>query len=435
MRSFIHRAFCLLLLLGLSWGARAQAGFVRVQGHQFVLDGQPYRYVGANYWYGGVLATQGKAGEKRLKKELDFLRKQGVTNLRVMVGAEGIMTSAYPYRVAESLQPRQGQFDDTLLRGLDYLLRELDRRQMKAVLHFTNTWEWSGGLSEYLAWNGYGRGSLPKDPDYSWDKYRAYIAQFYDCQPCQTALDAYIRHVLARTNSLTGRKYVDEPAIMAWEIINEPRPMEPAATPAFLAWMSRTAALIKSLDSQHLLTTGSEGKIATDNNLDTWRQLHADPHIDYTTIHMWPKNWGWFQDTAIARDFRQVISRTTAYVREHEAAALALNKPLVIEEFGLPRNQQSFAIDSSPSLRDAYYDAIFGLVEQSARSGGPLVGCNFWAFGGTARPIPGQPFWKPGDAYLGDPGGEEQGLNSVFTSDKSTWKEVKETSFQLRIKN
>ncbi len=29
--------------------------------------------------------------------------------------------------------------------------------------------------------------------------------------------------------------------------------------------------------------------------------------------------------------------------------------------------------------------------------------------------------WKEGDEYMGDPPMEEQGLNTIFNSDKSTW--------------
>ena len=72
------------------------------------------------------------------------------------------------------------------------------------------------------------------------------------------------------------------------------------------------------------------------------------------------------------------------------------------------------------TLRDQYYAALFGLMQQQP----VIAGYNFWAFGGAARPVPGQVFWKAGDAYLGDPGGEEQGLNSVFDADKSTWEVV-----------
>ena len=414
--------FCLLL----SVPGLAQRGFVRVQGQQFTLDGKPYRYIGANYWYGGLLATQGPAGKQRLRQELDFLKKQKVTNLRVMVGAEGL-NDTYLYRVPQPLQPRQGEFNDSLLLGLDYLLAELGRRNMKAVLHFTNTWEWSGGLGQYLAWNGYGEGPLPKRAGWDWNQYQAYIAQFYTCAPCKAAVDVTIRHVLARTNALTGQRYVDDPAIMAWEIINEPRPMGAASTPAFAQWMQQTAALVKSLDANHLLTTGSEGDIASDNNMAVYEQLHADPNIDYATIHIWPKNWGWFKDTAVAQEFGQVRAKTDQFIARHVAVTTRLNKPLVIEEFGLPRNQQVFAPGSSTSLRDAYYADIF----RNVRTQPGIAGCNFWSFGGAARPIAGQVFWKPGDAYLGDPAGEEQGLNSVFDSDKSTWKKVKSTAKKL----
>ncbi|MGI4886930.1 MAG: glycoside hydrolase 5 family protein [Janthinobacterium lividum] len=401
-------------------GAPAPAGFVRAKGTQFTLDGKPYRYVGANYWYGGLLATQGPAGKARLAQELDFLRQHGVANLRVMVGAEGL-SSGYQYRVLQPLQPTQGQFDERIMAGLDYLLAELGKRQMKAVLHFTNTWEWSGGLGQYLEWNNYTGQPLPKNPGYTWDKYRAYIAQFYACAPCQDAVATYIRYVLARTNRLTGQRYTADPAIMAWEIINEPRPMLPAATPAFEAWMKQTAALVKSIDPNHLLTTGSEGVIATDNNAAVYERLHADPHIDYLTIHIWPKNWGWFRDTATAKGFPAVLAHTTAYVDQHVAIAAKLRKPLVVEEFGLPRDGQVFAPAAPTALRDQYYGALFGLAQGHTPASRVIAGYNFWAFGGAARPVPGQVFWKPGDAYLGDPGGEEQGLNSVFDADQSTW--------------
>ena len=204
--------------------------------------------------------------------------------------------------------------------GLDYLLAELGRRDMKAVLHFTNTWEWSGGLGQYLEWQGYQGQPLPKNPDYDWNKYQAYIAQFYTCPPCQSAVDTYIRYVLARTNSLTKKKYTDDPAIMAWEIINEPRPMQKAAVPAFEAWMQHVAALVKSIDKNHLLTTGSEGDIATDNDMAVYERLHAGPDIDYLTIHIWPKNWGWFRDTATAKSLPTVLANTTDYIANRHVA-------------------------------------------------------------------------------------------------------------------
>jgi mannan endo-1,4-beta-mannosidase len=54
-----------------------------------------------------------------------------------------------------------------------------------------------------------------------------------------------------------------------------------------------------------------------------------------------------------------------------------------------------------------------------------IVGANFRAFGGTARPIKGQIFWKARDEYTDDPPMEKRDLNTVFDSDLNTWKIIK----------
>jgi mannan endo-1,4-beta-mannosidase len=405
------------LFIGISIPTFAQSGFVRVEGTQFSIDGKPYRYIGANYWYGGLLATNGEKGKQRLKTELDFMKKHGVTNLRIMVGAEGLTTYKYRVPSEKALQPQPGVFDEKIMYGLDYLLNELGKRNMKAVLHFTNTWDWSGGLGQYLQWNGYGPQPHSKYGGYTWNADQHYTSQFYTCQKCMDELDVYIKYVLHRINSINGKKYVSDPSIMAWEIINEPRPMEVSANSAFLAWMKHVSALIKSVDHNHLLTTGSEGDIASAFDMSIYKKIHEDKNIDYLTIHIWPKNWSWFKDTAIVAGYPTIISNATAYINRHLAIAKELNKPLVVEEFGLPRDAHSFDINATTNSRDKWYAFVFGTMMKHPE----IAGANFWAFGGIARPIPGQIFWKDGDEFMGDPGGEEQGLNSVFDCDASTW--------------
>jgi mannan endo-1,4-beta-mannosidase len=406
--------------MGASLSSSAQSGFVRVEGTQFTIDGKPYRYIGANYWYGGLLATNGEKGKQRLKTELDFMKAHGVTNLRVTVGAEGLTTYQYRVPSEKALQPKPGVFDEKIMYGLDYMLNELGKRNMKAVLHFTNTWDWSGGLGQYLQWNGFGPQPHSKYGGYSWESEGHYTSQFYTCQKCMDELDTYIKYVLHHTNSINGKKYVDDQAVMAWEIINEPRPMDPSANAPFLAWMQHVSALIKSIDHNHLLTTGSEGDIASSGDMSIYRTIHADKNIDYLTIHIWPKNWGWFKDTSIVASYSNIISNATDYINRHLALAKELNKPLVIEEFGLPRDAQSFSIKATTGSRDKWYNFVFGTMMQHPE----IAGANFWAFGGISRPIPGQIFWKDGDEFMGDPGGEEQGLNSVFDCDASTWRVI-----------
>jgi mannan endo-1,4-beta-mannosidase len=68
---------------------------------------------------------------------------------------------------------------------------------------------------------------------------------------------------------------------------------------------------------------------------------------------------------------------------------------------------------------------LFSIVQQSVAGKKGIVGCNFWAFGGEGRPVKGRAIWKQEDSFLGDPPMEEQGLNSVFDSDKAIWELVR----------
>ena len=88
----MKRLLPLLLLTGtLLMSCHTQSRFVTVRDGQFYTDGKPYRYIGTNLWYGGILGSEGQGGNRqRLCEELDELCRLGVTNLRVLVGGEGL---------------------------------------------------------------------------------------------------------------------------------------------------------------------------------------------------------------------------------------------------------------------------------------------------------------------------------------------------------
>jgi mannan endo-1,4-beta-mannosidase len=166
-------------------------------------------------------------------------------------------------------------------------------------------------------------------------------------------------------------------------------------------------------------------------DLKLYEEIHADPNVDYLTIHIWPKNWGWFTGLQVEEGFPNVVEKTLSYIDRHLEIAKKLNKPLVIEEFGLPRDKHSFEVSALTSQRDAFYRQIFSIVEKQPAADGYIAGANFWAFGGVSRPVKGQTFWKAGDDYMGDPPMEEQGLNSVFDIDKSTWEIIRAAAQSL----
>lgn len=316
----IIRFIITALLLAFAFSAQLAAqssSFVSTKGHQFYLNGKPYYFIGTNYWYGSLLGLEKnkKRGIERLRKELDFLKSNGVTNLRLLAGAEGSGMINGVVRVGPPLQPEQGKFDETVLDGLDLVLSEMGKRDMKAVVFFSNNWEWSGGFQQYINWNNLVADEL-KTRKLTWDELRDVVTKFYTCSPCKENYNKQANLILSRTNRYNKKKYTEDPTIMAWELANEPRPMRPAANEAYKKWIGDVAALIKAKDKNHLVTIGHEGFMGTEN-LQLFEEIHADKNVDYLTIHIWAKNWGWFKGEEIAEGFPNVIEKAVAYINQH----------------------------------------------------------------------------------------------------------------------
>ncbi len=401
-----------------------QDGFVRVDGNRFVLNGQDYAYVGTNLWYGAYLGSPGETGNvERLRSELDFLKSQGITNLRVLGASEA---SPMKNSLSPATHDKDGNVNEDLLKGLDVLLDEMGKRDMKAVIYLNNFWEWSGGMGTYLSWVNGGHYIDLGDPAHPWPEFPLFNMQFYANADANAIYRAYVEGLLTRTNTVNGRAYADDPAIMAWQLANEPRPGNStgpgqSVLPEYYAWVQDTSAFIKGLDANHLVSTGSEGVAGCADDADCFLNAHKAPEVDYLTFHMWPKNWSWLKDDDMPGTFDTTLTRAGAYLDAHTAMAMDLGKPIVLEEFGLARDGGSFDLATPTTYRDRFYAFVFSRVEESRAAGGPFAGTNFWTWGGAGRAQHDDYAWQTGDtSYTGDPPQEPQGLNSVFDSDEST---------------
>jgi len=425
-KTTMRKIFCCLMMLA-ALSLSAKKGFVQVKDGHFVRDGIPYYYVGTNFWYGAILGSEGQGGNRaRLCKELDRMRAMGIDNLRILVGSDG--QRGIKTKVEPTLQEAPGVYNDTILAGLDYLLMEMGKRRMVAVLYLNNSWEWSGGYGYYLEQAGEGKAPRPDEDGYP--AFMKFVARYATCEKAHQLFYDYVRFILSRTNRYTGLKYTDDPAIMSWQIGNEPRAFSTEALPAFEKWLAEASALIRSLDANHLVSIGSEGSWGCENDYGVYERICADKNIDYCNIHLWPYNWGWARADHLVEDLAVSCRNTKDYIDRHLAICARLSKPLVMEEFGYPRDGFSFSLSSTTEGRDGYYKYVFSLVGDNAEKGGYFAGCNFWGWGGFAKPRHEQ--WEVGDDYTGDPAQEAQGLNSVFVTDTTTLQVVKAEVERMR---
>ena len=400
---------------------QAEDKFVKVVDGHFQRNGKPYYYVGTNFWYGAILGSEGRGGNReRLCQELDDMKAMGIDNLRILVGSdgeEGVLTKVEP-----TLQKAPGVYNDTILAGLDYLLMEMGKRDMVAVLYLNNSWEWSGGYGFYLEHAGEGVAPRPNEDGYP--AFMNFMRKYATSEKAHKLFYDYVRFIISRTNRYTNVAYVNDPAIMSWQIGNEPRAFGKEELQPFTNWLKEASALIRSLDKNHLISIGTEGAWGCEGDYETYEKISSDPNIDYCNIHIWPYNWSWAKPDRLIEDLPAACDSTKQYIDRHIEICDRLNKPLVMEEFGYPRDGFKFDKKTSTKGRDGYYKYVFSLVADNAEKGGKFAGCNFWAWGGRANPQHEQ--WLPGDDYTGDPAQEAQGLNSVFSTDTTTLEIVKQ---------
>ena len=174
-----------------------------------------------------------------------------------------------------------GQFDDAVFVGLDRALAIAGELGMRLIIPFVDNWKWWGGVSEYAAFRHRPSPEFWTDPEL--------IADF----------EKTIEYVLTRRNSVTGKIYRDDPAVLAWETGNE------LENP--YAWTRRIAATIKRLDPDTPVIDGIHGS-------DVRPEALSDPNIDIVSTHHYtPPD---VMVAAIERNIRATAGKKPYFVGE-----------------------------------------------------------------------------------------------------------------------
>jgi len=114
------------------------------------------------------------------------------------------------------------------------------------------------------------------------------------------------------------------------------------------------------------------------------------------------------------------VTKAKAYIQQHLALARTLNKPMSWKNLDCKGIIPRSSAGSQTTYRDAYYNEMLKMIYDSAAAGAPIIGSNFWGWGGEGRSPNGDYRWRTGDPFVCDPPMEAQGLNSVYDTDSST---------------
>ncbi|KAI8446672.1 glycoside hydrolase superfamily [Phakopsora pachyrhizi] len=425
----------------------ARDPFVAVKNGSFYKGCSKYYLVSMNYWGAMNLAADESSGgnQTRFKTEVKQLADHGVNNVRIMAASEGSNNGVQPFRMYPALQPTIGNYDEKIFVGLDRALVEFSKYNITVVMTLNNFWHWSGGYSQYVSW-ATNDSTIPYpsswDPDLnppfgdytnngSWGSYNpstqtydgftGFAGRFYNdtsiTNRTQTWFKDHIKRVINRVNTVTGIAYKDDPTIMTWELTNEPQ--DPP-----LNWIVDTAQYIKSLAPKQLVTVGFEGK-----NGEWWfKRVHAPNSIDYTCGHLWVQNWG-FYDPLDPTDGNLTVAESYAdqYLANLSSWAVDLNKPVVLEEFGMardnfqnvekgaPRSFYLYDASATTTHKDRYFSRIINKVVEYFKQGKGFQGTGPWSYGGIWRPTDRRNSF--GQSWAGDPPHEAPGWYDLYDTD------------------
>ncbi|KAI8344518.1 glycoside hydrolase [Chlamydoabsidia padenii] len=387
-------------------------GFVKVHKTGFTRNGKEYKIRGANYWDGMNLASTQGGNRTRLNIELDQLKALGVNNLRIMGSSEGPNNKSAFFRMQPSLMISPGKYNEDVFVGLDYLLDQMAKRDMTAVVTLGNFWHWSGGFSTFIKWVTGTEPPYPSDsvPN-SYNVFTEYTqAMYYNAsiyKQVNKMFKDHITKVQTRRNTINGKLYSEDPSIMTWEIANEPQ-----SAPKH--WFDEIAAHIKKHSPKQLITSGIESKLDQKDFLNA----HSSPDIDYATCHLWVENWGIY-NASDPNGLPPAMKYATSYIKSRGEWASGIKKPIVLEEFGMARDAwkkpDDLAYKYLPSTttehKDKYYDHLLSLVKKNKI----FPGSNFWSYGGVGRSTDKENSY--GMVWLGDPPHEPRGWYSVYDKD------------------
>ncbi|XWS45453.1 hypothetical protein CRYUN_Cryun15aG0137800 [Craigia yunnanensis] len=318
-----------------------------------------------------ILATAARLDIEDFLQKKVFLERPKVSVAFREAASHGLTvarTWAFSDGGYRPLQYAPGSYNEQMFKGLDFVISEARRYGIKLILSLANNYDSFGGKKQYVNWARSQGQYLTSDDDF----FRNPVVKGY--------YKNHVKTVLNRYNSFTGMHYKNDPTIMAWELMNEPRCTSDSSGRTIQAWIMEMASHVKSIDRNHLLEAGLEGfygqstpqKKRLNPSLNIGTDFIANnriPDIDFATVHSYPDQW-----LSSSNDQYQ-LSFLNNWLNAHiQDAQFILRKPILLTEFGKSSKDPGF----NTYQRDQLFNTVYYKIYSSAKRGGPAAGGLFW---------------------------------------------------------
>jgi mannan endo-1,4-beta-mannosidase len=228
--------------------------------------------------------------------------------------------------------------------------------------------------------------------DYSdLSKYFAVHAPFCNVtnSKSRVAFKKRIKQILERKNTVNGRIYRDEPTILAWELANELE-YQHFTSNEVRSWIKDISGFVKSLDKNHLVTVGiMTNSHDFDKDCPVYDMFKIDG-IDFFSFHFYP-------EVRFSNSGEPVVEDNYGQrIKYRVKKFLALNKPVVMEEFGFSNSADMNRKCRAQKTTSLTYNAVYQKSMDSAFLAG-ASGVMFWGWGLDEEK--GIPMWWSGESH------------------------------------
>lgn len=283
--------------------------FVQQQSQQLLLGREPFSANGVNSY---DLAFR---SEEEIEQTFLDLKAAGVKTIRFWMFNDGR---------PDGFQPRAGEFNELAFMKTDLIFSLANDHEMKVIPVLVNNWDEYGGRAQYLRWIG----RDPRQAD-----------EFYSNPDARHLYKNYLNHILSRHNILSGTKYSEDPAILAWDLMNEPRAADPTVVQD---WVEEMTQYIRQHDQIHLLMVGTE-RVVSETNEQHAVGICQLELVDICSAHLYLYD----QD----RELFASPEELEQFLAEQARAAQAAGKPILLGEVGISKTRRPFGIPPAEMLQ------------------------------------------------------------------------------------
>lgn len=270
---------------------------------------QEFKVIGVNSY---DLAFQ---SDDQIRASFVQLHEAGVNTIRFWLFNDG---------EADGFQTQSGTFNEQAFLKADLIFSLANHYSIQLIPVLANNWADYGGIPQYMAWTGKSK--------------TASTELFYTDTAMRNLYKNYLNYVLTRHNTITGTVYAEDNSVLSWDLINEPRSNDLVA---LQSWTNEMAQYVREKDKTHLIMLGTEQTDSTANEYP--KMLCNLSLIDICSTHLYLYKEG-------VLSFKSYDGVQAAMIQQ-QAAISKLNKPLLMEEFGVSKATHPFGLEPLNALQ------------------------------------------------------------------------------------